>query len=298
MTTPPPPSSAGASLRQSSARRRLTNRLMLGVCIACAVAVLAPLVAILFYVVTQGARALSPDFFTHLPTPSGEPGGGMANALVGSLILMALACAVGLPIGVGSGIWLAEYGRHQRLGDAVRFVGDVLAGLPSIVAGLVAYGLLVATLGRFSALSGGVALGLLMFPTVMRTTEAVLLLVPQDLRDGALALGARRWQAVIGVVIPAAAGGIATGVILGIARVAGETAPLLFTAFGSEFWQSGVDQPVAALPLMIFTYATSPYSDWRTQAWAAALVLVGLVLLLNLLARFLARRYGGGIVRE
>jgi len=271
---------------------------MLGVCIACAVAVLAPLVAILFYVVTQGARALSPDFFTHLPTPSGEPGGGMANALVGSLILMALACAVGLPIGVGSGIWLAEYGRHQRLGDAVRFVGDVLAGLPSIVAGLVAYGLLVATLGRFSALSGGVALGLLMFPTVMRTTEAVLLLVPQDLRDGALALGARRWQAVIGVVIPAAAGGIATGVILGIARVAGETAPLLFTAFGSEFWQSGVDQPVAALPLMIFTYATSPYSDWRTQAWAAALVLVGLVLLLNLLARFLARRYGGGIVRE
>jgi len=285
-------------LRQSSARRRLTNRLMLGVCIACAVAVLAPLVAILFYVVTQGARALSPDFFTHLPTPSGEPGGGMANALVGSLILMALACAVGLPIGVGSGIWLAEYGRHQRLGDAVRFVGDVLAGLPSIVAGLVAYGLLVATLGRFSALSGGVALGLLMFPTVMRTTEAVLLLVPQDLRDGALALGARRWQAVIGVVIPAAAGGIATGVILGIARVAGETAPLLFTAFGSEFWQSGVDQPVAALPLMIFTYATSPYSDWRTQAWAAALVLVGLVLLLNLLARFLARRYGGGIVRE
>jgi len=285
-------------LRQSSARRRLTNRLMLGVCIACAVAVLAPLVAILFYVVTQGARALSPDFFTHLPTPSGEPGGGMANALVGSLILMALACAVGLPIGVGSGIWLAEYGRHQRLGDAVRFVGDVLAGLPSIVAGLVAYGLLVATLGRFSALSGGVALGLLMFPTVMRTTEAVLLLVPQDLRDGALALGARRWQAMIGVVIPAAAGGIATGVILGIARVAGETAPLLFTAFGSEFWQSGVDQPVAALPLMIFTYATSPYSDWRTQAWAAALVLVGLVLLLNLLARFLARRYGGGIVRE
>ncbi len=285
-------------MRQSSARRRLTNRLMLGVCIACAVAVLAPLVAILFYVVTQGARALSPDFFTHLPTPSGEPGGGMANALVGSLILMALACAVGLPIGVGSGIWLAEYGRHQRLGDAVRFVGDVLAGLPSIVAGLVAYGLLVATLGRFSALSGGVALGLLMFPTVMRTTEAVLLLVPQDLRDGALALGARRWQAVIGVVIPAAAGGIATGVILGIARVAGETAPLLFTAFGSEFWQSGVDQPVAALPLMIFTYATSPYSDWRTQAWAAALVLVGLVLLLNLLARFLARRYGGGIVRE
>lgn len=285
-------------MRQSSARRRLTNRLMLGVCIACAVAVLAPLVAILFYVVTQGARALSPDFFTHLPTPSGEPGGGMANALVGSLILMALACAVGLPIGVGSGIWLAEYGRHQRLGDAVRFVGDVLAGLPSIVAGLVAYGLLVATLGRFSALSGGVALGLLMFPTVMRTTEAVLLLVPQDLRDGALALGARRWQAMIGVVIPAAAGGIATGVILGIARVAGETAPLLFTAFGSEFWQSGVDQPVAALPLMIFTYATSPYSDWRTQAWAAALVLVGLVLLLNLLARFLARRYGGGIVRE
>ena len=283
--------------RSSSAQRRALNRAMLGLCAVCAGAVLVPLVAILFYVVARGASSLSLNLFTQLPAPPDTPGGGMANAMVGSLILMGLACAVGLPIGVGTGIWLAEY-RRSRLGDAVRFVVDVLAGLPSIVAGLVAYGLLVATLGRFSALAGGVALGLLMFPTVTRTTEAVIVLLPVELRDGALALGARRWQAITGVVLPAAAGGIATGVILGIARVAGETAPLLFTAFGNQYWQSGLDQPIAALPLMIFTYATSPYDSWRNQAWAATLVLVGLVLLLNLLARFLAHKYSGGLVRE
>lgn len=279
--------------RQTSHRRRAGDRLMRGLCVAASLLVLVPLFAVLAYVLAQGAGALSVAFFTNLPQPPGTPGGGVGNAIVGSLIIILLSCLVGLPIGLGSGIFLAEFGRN-RFGDVVRFLVDVLAGLPSIIAGLVAYGLLVVTTGQFSAMSAGVALGLLMFPTVTRSTEAVLLLVPGTLREGSLALGARRWQATMGVVVPAAAGGIVTGIILGIARVAGETAPLLFTAFGSQQWQSDIFHPIAALPLQIFNYATSPYNDWRSQAWAAALVLVVLVLILNLLARWLASRFGSG----
>ena len=269
-------------------RRRLANALMLGLCACCAVLALIPLFVVLAYVVAQGASHLS----LSLVTTTANGGGGLLNALSGTLLLIVLACGVGLPIGLLGGLYLAEFGRG-RLATAVRFTSDVMAGLPSIVAGLVAYGLIVTLTHGFSALSGGVALGLLMFPTVLRATEGVLRLVPDALREGGLALGLPRWRVIVRVVLPTAAGGIATAIILGIARVAGETAPLLFTAFGSGDVPSGLMQPVDALPLSIWNDSQAPDPQSHAIAWAGALLLVALVLLLNGLARLMARRFGG-----
>lgn len=255
-----------------------------------AMAVILILGFILAYVVLQGAPALNISFFTELPKPVGETGGGIANALVGSLILIALAGALGIPIGVGVGVYLAEYGKRNRFGNLVRFLADVLSGIPSIVIGIFLYALIVLAMGRFSALAGGVALGILMIPTVARTTDEVLKLVPNSIREAALALGSSRWRMILTVVLPAGLSGIATGVVLALARAAGETAPLLFTALGNRFWSTSLDQPIAALPLQIFTYATSPYKDWHAKAWAGALVLILLVVIMNLIARLFSRR--------
>ncbi len=261
---------------------------MLVLCGLCTLIVLVPLLAVLVYVVQNGAGALSP---TQLATTHNN-GGGILDAIAGTLVLVALSCLVGLPIGLLGGIYLAEYGRGRYV-VVVRFVTDVLAGLPSIVAGLVAYGLIVTLTGGFSALSGGVALGLLMFPTVLRTAEGALRLVPASLREGGLALGVPRWRVILRVVVPMAAPGIVTAVILGIARVSGETAPLLFTAFGSGDLPAGVLRPVNALSLTIWNDSQAPDAASHAQAWMAALVLIALVLLLNGLARLIGRRYAG-----
>ena len=269
-------------------RRRATNRTMLALCALCGIIVLIPLFVVLVYVVTQGFSALAPSLFT----TTHNNGGGLLDAITGTLFLILIACVVGLPIGLLAGVYLAEFGRG-RFATAVRFLSDVMAGLPSIVAGLVAYGLIVALTHGFSALSGGVALGLLMFPTVLRTTEGVLRLVPVALREGGLALGVPRWRVIVSIVVPTAAGGIVTAIILGIARVAGETAPLLFTAFGSGDLPKGLMQPTNALSLAIWNNSQAPDPQSRALAWAGALILVALVLLLNGLARLVARRYGG-----
>ncbi len=269
-------------------RRRATNRVMLALCALCGIIVLIPMFVVLVYVVTQGFSALTPSLFT----TTHNNGGGLLDAITGTLFLILIACVVGLPIGLLAGVYLAEFGRG-RFAVAVRFLSDVMAGLPSIVAGLVAYGLIVALTHGFSALSGGVALGLLMFPTVLRTTEGVLRLVPITLREGGLALGVPRWRVIVSIVVPTAAGGIVTAIILGIARVAGETAPLLFTAFGSGDLPKGLMQPSNALSLAIWNNSQAPDPQSRALAWAGALILVALVLLLNGLARLIARRYGG-----
>jgi phosphate transport system permease protein len=273
-------------------RRRRVNALMLALCALCCLLVLVPLAAVLIYVVSQGFSSLSLSLLTELPDPTAANGGGLLNAITGTLVLILIACAVGVTIGIMSGLYLAEFGQG-RLAWSVRFITDVLAGLPSIVAGLVAYGLIVVTTGAFSALSGGIALGLLMFPTVTRTTESVIRLVPNAVREAGLALGIPRWRVILSLVLPMAAGGIATAVILGIARVAGETAPLLFTAFGSPLTPTGLMQPVSALPLAIFVDSQAPDPQSHALAWAGALVLIVLVLLLNGIARLLARRFGG-----
>ncbi len=265
-------------------RRRLTNYLMTGVtALSAALAVLA-LATVLGYVAINGFSALNGDFFLRLPTPVGVPGGGIANAIVGSFIVVGLATLFALPIGLGAGIYLSEFG-DNRFGDLVRYLADVLSGVPSIVMGIFAYTLIVARQGHFSALSAGFALGAMMLPAITRTTEEMLRLVPATLREGALALGLSRWRTTVSVVLPTAAGGVITGVVLAIARVAGETAPLLFTAFGNPFWNLDLRQPIATLPHTLFTYAISPYDDWRAKAWGAALVLAALVLVASLLAR-------------
>jgi phosphate transport system permease protein len=233
-------------------------------------------------------------FFTNMPQPVGEPGGGMANAIVGTLILIATASAIGLPVGIGAGLYLAER-RGSRLANVVRFLSDVLNGLPSIVMGIFAWQFLVRPLGHFSALSGGVALGAMMIPMVSRTTEEMVRLVPVALREAALALGYSRWRTSLAIALRTAAAGIVTGALVAVARIAGETAPLLFTAFGNQFWSVQLDEPIAALPLQIFTYAVSPYDEWHAQAWAGALVLIALVLVISVAARLATRsRYGGG----
>lgn len=266
--------------------REATSKIATALCLAATVLAVLPLGLVLFYVLQQGLQGLSPSFFTELPRPVGEVGGGMANALVGSLVLVGLACAISLPVGILSGIYLAEFGGHTRFAGAVRFSADVLAGAPSIVIGLFVYGLVVLPMQRFSALAGGIALGILMIPTLTRSSEEMLRLVPDGLREAALGLGVPRWRAILGVVLPAAGRGIVTGVILAVARAAGETAPLLFTAFGNQNWAAGLDQPIAAMPLQIYVYAISPYADWHQKAWAASLVLVAMVLALNLIARW------------
>lgn len=254
-------------------RRFLTDRLMVGLCGVAAFLAVVPLVSLLWYVLEQGITALRPGFFINLPTPVGVPGGGMANALVGTITLVLLACCVGLPVGIFAGIYLAEYGKKNNFAWMVRFTADVLSGVPSIATGIVAYGLLVKTMGHFSAIAGGVALGFMMIPIVTRTTEELVKLVPHSLREASWALGVPQWQTILAIVIRTAKNGILTGVLLSIARVAGETAPLLFTAFNNQFWPKGINEPTASLTVQVFTYAISPYDDWRRQAWTGALVL-------------------------
>jgi len=268
---------------------------MIGITYVAAILATLPLLFILLHLVKQGASSLSASFFTNMPKPVGEPGGGMANAIVGTLVLISIASLIGLPIGIGAGLYLAEK-RTARLASAVRFLSDVLNGLPSIVVGIFAWEFLVRPIGHFSALAGGIALGAMMIPLVTRTTEEMLGVVPTSLREAALALGYPRWRTSISVVLRTALAGIATGALVAVARVAGETAPLLFTAFGNQFWSTGLREPIAALPLQIFTYAISPYDEWHRQAWAGALVLISIVLLISIAARLATRsRFGAPV---
>jgi phosphate transport system permease protein len=259
-----------------SLRRRITDRVMTALAVLTVILVLLPLGAIFGYLVYKGIGSINWAFLTQTPKPVGEPGGGMANAIVGSCVILAIASLLGVPLGIGAGIYLAEYGRN-RAGDIVRFTSDVLNGVPSIVIGIVAYGLVVVRQKHFSALAGGVALAIMMVPTIARTTEQMLLLVPQAIREAAYGLGVPRWRATLSITLRTATSGVITGVMLAFARVAGETAPLLFTAFGNQFWNWKSDQPTAALPLQIFTYAISPFDEWHKQAWAGALVLIVLI---------------------
>ena len=275
-------------------RRRTVNVVMVGLTYLAAVVATLPLLFILFYLLRQGAAALSVSFFTEMPRPVGEAGGGMANAIVGTLILVGVAAAIGLPVGIGAGLFLAEQ-RGTRFANVVRFLSDVLNGLPSIVMGIFAWQFLVRPVGHFSALAGGVALGAMMIPLVTRTTEEMVRTVPNALREAALALGYQRWRTSLAVVLRTALPGIVTGALVAVARIAGETAPLLFTALGNQFWSVALDAPIAALPLQIFTYAISPYDEQHALAWAGALVLIGLVLIISLVARFATRaRHGAG----
>ena len=268
----------------NAGRRKFVSRVAETLCALAVVLALIPLAMILFYVVTHGASALNVAFFTHTPKPVGEPGGGMANAIVGTLVLIGIAALFAVPIGCLTGIHLAEY-PASGFSSVARFAADVLNGVPSIVIGIFAYTIIVLPMRRFSALAGGFALAVIMLPIVVRTSEELVRLVPASLREAALALGIPQWKVLLRVVLPTARAGIVTGVMVAIARVAGETAPLLFTAFGNRFWHQGLDQPIAALPLQIFAYAIAPYDDWHRQAWAGALVLIGLVFVVSFAAR-------------
>jgi phosphate transport system permease protein len=270
-------------------RRRVVSNVMMVLCIGSVLVALVPLAMILFFVVGQGAQALDVSFFTETPKPVGEPGGGMANAIVGTITLCGLGALFAVPVGVLRGLYIAEY-PGSRFSSAVRFAADTLNGVPSIVIGVFVYAIAVLPFRTFTALAGGLALGVMMIPIITRTTEELLRLVPMSLREGALALGATRARAVFSVVLPAALPGIITGVVLALARIAGETAPLLFTAFGNRFWSTSLTQPMASLTVQIYSYAISPYEDWHRQAWAGALVLVTLVLCCSLLARLATRR--------
>ena len=271
-----------------SLRRRATDHMMTGVAVLTVVLVLVPLVAIFGYLVYRGVGSINWAFLTQTPKPVGEPGGGMANAIVGSMLILGIASIIGVPFGIGAGIYLAEFGRN-RFGSAIRFTADVLNGVPSIVIGIVAWAILVRGRG-FSALAGGVALAIMMVPTICRTTEEMLLLVPQALREAAYGLGIPRWRTTLSITLRTATSGVITGVMLAFARVAGETAPLLFTALGNTFWNLRYNQPTAALPLQIYTYANSPYDDWHRQAWAGAFVLIVLIVTAVAAVRFAVRR--------
>lgn len=277
----------------SLGRRRAVDRIMRGLAALAALLVILPLILIFGFLLVRGASAVNGAFFTQLPKPVGEAGGGMANAIVGSLILIGLASGLGLPLGILGGIYLAE-SRDLRLPWTIRFLADVLNGVPSIVIGIFAYTIVVLPMRRFSALAGGVALAVIMLPIILRTTEEMVRLVPASLREAALALGIPEWKVILRVVVPTARSGIITGAMVAVARIAGETAPLLFTAFGNRFWHHGLDQPIAALPLQIFAYAISPYDDWHRQAWAGALVLIVLIFVASLVTRLATKgRYGG-----
>lgn len=271
-------------------RRSVTNQLVTVVAIVSTVLVLVPLVAILGYLIYKGASSLNLAFFTHVPMPVGEPGGGMANAIAGSAVILGLASLLGIPFGIGAGVYLAEYARGTWLGAAVRFTADVLNGVPSIVMGLAAYALIVAPQKHFSGFAGGVALAIMMVPTVARTTEEMLATVPNPVREAALGLGIPKWRTVLSVSLRTASPGIITGCMLAFARVAGETAPLLFTAFGNQFWSYNLNQPIAALPLQIYVYALSPYDEWHRLAWAGALVLIVMIMASVTLVRIFANR--------
>jgi phosphate transport system permease protein len=268
--------------------RKLTDKVFRAACGVAVVLALAPLVSVLYFTASRGLGGINWDFFTQLPKPVGESGGGMGNALDGTLKLVGLACLLGMPVGVLAGVFLAEF-RQSRFATAVRFSADVMAGVPSITTGMVVYTIVVLWMGRFSAIAGSVALAIIMLPTVTRTTEELLVLVPGTLREAALGLGVPKWRATLRVILRTAAPGIVTGAMLAVARIAGETAPLLFTAFSNRFWSGGLDQPIASLPVQIYTYAVSPFEDWHRQAWAAALVLVTLILALNVTAKLLVR---------
>ncbi len=279
--------SAGGGLLR--VRRILWDRIVVAACYVSAALVILPLGLILWHLLARGLSGLTLAFFTHMPKPVGESGGGMANAIVGTLIVVGIGAAFAVPLGVASGVYLAEFGRN-RFAGLVRYTTDLLSGVPSIVVGVAAYGLVVMPMGRFSAIAGGAALAILMLPTVIRSTEEMVRLVPQSYRHAALALGAPRWKVTQQVVLPAARAGIVTASMLAVARAAGETAPLLFTALGNRFWSVKLDQPIATLPVFIYDYARAPYDDWNRQAWTGALVLVLLVTLISGVLRATVRR--------
>jgi len=269
--------------------RKFLNVFMLSLTGLCALLTVSALFFILGYLIWNGGKDLSWNFFTKLPAPVGEAGGGMANAILGTLKLLLLASVIGVPIGLLGGVYLAEFG-GTTVPFMVRYTADLLNGVPSIVIGIFAYAFVVMPMHHFSTLAGGFALGIMVIPTVLRNTESFLRDVPRSLREGSFALGANKWKMIATVVLPAASRGILTGVLLALARVAGETAPLLFTAFGNRYWSPGWNQPTSSLPVVIYTYATGPYEDWHRQAWAAGLVLLGLVLVTNIMVRaFLSR---------
>ena len=275
--------------------RKSLNIVMLTLTGVAALSVMSVLFLILGYLIWHGGTSLSLNFFTQLPKPVGETGGGMANAIVGSLKLLLLAALIGLPVGLMAGVYLAEFG-GQTFSFVIRYTTDLLNGVPSIVIGIFAYSLVVLPVKHFSTLAGGFALGIMVIPITVRSTEEFLRAIPGTLREGAMALGASKWKTIATVVLPAASGGILTGMLLALARVAGETAPLLFTAFSNRYWSPGWSQPIASLPVMIYTYAIAPYDDWHRQAWAAGLVLLAIVLLANLGCRLALNR--GGNVRS
>lgn len=268
--------------------RKAKNHLMTLLMVAATVAVLVPLGLIFFHILKMGFSSLSLDFFTHIPAPTGEPGGGMANGMLGSLIMIGGASVIGLPVGILGAIYLAEFG-GSRMSTAIRFAADVLSGTPSIITGMVAYTLLVVPMKGFSGMAGSAALAMIMIPIVLRTTEEQLKMVPGSLREASLALGVPFWRTSLKVTLRSAMSGVLTGILLAIARVSGETAPLLFTALGNQFWSKDITQPMAALPLQIFSFAIAPYDDWHKLAWAGALVLVTVMFCLSLTARFFGR---------
>ena len=269
---------SSASIPPVSLARRLTDVLVTASAAGAVLLVLLPLIAIFAYLVYKGIGSINWAFLTQIPKPVGESGGGMANAIGGSVYILLIASGLGVPIGIGAGIYLSEYGRN-RFGNLIRFTADVLNGVPSIIVGIVAYGLVVLTQGHFSALAGGVALAIMMIPTISRTSEEMLLLVPQAIREAAYGLGVARWRTTLSITLKTASSGVITGVMLAFARVAGETAPLLFTAFGNQYWNWKLNQPTAALSLQIFNYAISPFDEWHRQAWAGALILIILIVL-------------------
>ena len=278
-----------ANKTKLSLRRQVTDWAATLAAGTAAFLVLAPLVAVFGYLIYRGIGALDLAFLTNTPKPVGEVGGGMANAIVGSGLILAIGSVIGVPLGIATGVYLSEYGKH-RFGDVVRFTSDLLNGVPSIVIGIVVYSLIVLQQKHFSAFSGGVALGIMMIPTIARSTEEMLLMVPQNVREAALGLGVPQWRTTLSITLRTATSGIITGVMLAFARVAGETAPLLFTAFGNQFWNLKPNQPTAALPLQIFAYANSPYDEWHRQAWAGALVLIILIVGTVSVVRLIARR--------
>lgn len=277
------------SKHELSVRRKITNYLFTGSAALASAVVLLPLIAIFAYLVYKGIGSINLDFLTKTPQPVGESGGGMANAIVGSAFILAIGSVIGIPLGIGSGIYLAEYGKTQ-FSQVIRFTADVLNGVPSIVMGIAVYALVVLKQGHFSALSGGIALGIMMVPTIARTTEEMLTMVPNVVREAALGLGIPQWRSVVSISLRTAMSGVITGVMLAFARVAGETAPLLFTAFGNQYWNLKPNQPTAALPLQIFTYAISPFDEWHRQAWAGALVLIVLIVAAVTAVRLVAAR--------
>ena len=278
------------SMRLHAARRSATDNFVSALSVLATLLVILPLVAILFYIVFKGATSLNLAFLTRIPAPVGQNGGGMANSIVGSSIILLLASLMGIPIGIAAGVYLAEFGRGRALATAVRFTADVLNGVPSIVMGIAIYSLIVLQQKHFSALAGGVALAIMMVPTITRTTEEMLATVPHPIREAALGLGVPKWRTAISVSLRTASPGIITGCMLAFARVAGETAPLLFTAFGNQFWSLRLNQPIAALPLQIYVYAISPYDEWHRLAWAGSLVLIVLIMVSVTLVRIFANR--------